>query len=71
MTQVIEEFSFRKGTDHLDVSVNNTEGWLAVKINLGDAEASFPIETNAEIDAICKKLKELLRQAQKECKSKS
>lgn len=70
MVQLIESYTFRKGTDHIDVTVNNTEGWLELKINLGDAEASFPIESNAEIDSICKKLKELLRQAQKESKAK-
>lgn len=61
LKQGINEYYFQIGEDYLDVDINRLEGYLELKIETTD---SFPIESEEQINEICKKLKQLLKQAQ-------
>jgi len=48
----IDEFSFEKGNDFLDVVVHQTENWVELKI-----DGSFPIESIEDLELIYRTLK--------------
>lgn len=50
----IEEFSFEKNGDFMDVTVHGSEGWIELKIETTD---SFPIENLEELETIYRTLK--------------
>lgn len=53
------DLTFKKGEEYLDVKWH-IEGWLELKIETSD---SFTIESEEEIDIICRKLKEMINQS--------
>lgn len=64
ITTCIDSFHFKKGEEYIDVD-SSIEGGGYISIDL-DTSKTFTFETEAEIDMVCNKLKELLRAIKKE-----
>jgi len=62
LTMGVNEFHFQKYNDYLDVTVDS-DGYITLKT---ETTGSFSIESQAELDTIYNKLKELLAQAIKQ-----
>lgn len=59
----IDEFHFTNNiNEYLDVAINNHEHFITINTN---DTVGFSIDSEKDIDDICKKLKELLAQAKK------
>jgi len=56
----VHEISFEKDGDFLDIINHVGEGWIEIKT---DQTGSFTFTSNAEIDKVAAKLKELLKQS--------
>lgn len=61
MKTYIDQISFQKGEDFLDVTAHITEGWIELKIETGD---SFAISSQEDLKKIYKRLKKLLKSVQ-------
>ena len=58
MEYLIDQFSFKKDNDYLDVEVHHSEKWIELKI---DMDGSFPIDSQEDLDLIYQKLSEILK----------
>ncbi len=62
MKYQVEQFSFKEGTDYLDVEVHAAEEWVELKI---ETSSSFPIQSQKDLDFIYQKLTEVFSSFEK------
>jgi 2-oxoglutarate dehydrogenase complex dehydrogenase (E1) component-like enzyme len=63
MKYEIQQFSFKEGSDYLDVEAHPEEEWIELKIETSN---SFPIQSQKDLDFIYQKLTEVFSSFEKD-----